>query len=411
MITTFYPPYNFGGDGMFVRRLANELARRGHRVDIIHCIDAYLCLARRKPAGIYDDHPNITHHGLKSPWGVLSPLATHQTGRPLFKSTALRKILAKGFDVIHYHNISLVGGPKILEYGRGIKLYTLHEYWLLCATHTLFRFNRACCTNRSCLRCALTYWRPLQWWRYTGLLEASVQQVDSFIAPSRFVKSKHQQAGLSIPIAHIPNFIEECDAGPGLPDRRPEEVPAEPYFLFVGRLEKLKGMQELLPVFHAYKKALLLVAGTGTYDATLRRQARRTSHIRFLGYRSGEPLQALYRGAVAVIVPSIWFDVFPTVIMEAFRQGTPAIVRDRGGMPEFIADSGGGYVYDTDDELITAMDQLLENSDHRRDLGRRAYQAYQEQWTPHAYLERYFSLIQRLAGTRGERERHDETLR
>ena len=41
MITTFYPPYNFGGDGVFVQRLSNELARRGHLVEVIHCTDAY----------------------------------------------------------------------------------------------------------------------------------------------------------------------------------------------------------------------------------------------------------------------------------------------------------------------------------------------------------------------------------
>jgi hypothetical protein len=40
MITTFYPPYNFGGDGIFVHCLSNELARPGHYVDGIHCIDA-----------------------------------------------------------------------------------------------------------------------------------------------------------------------------------------------------------------------------------------------------------------------------------------------------------------------------------------------------------------------------------
>jgi hypothetical protein len=35
MVTTFYPPYNFGGDGIYVHALSNELARRG-QVDVIH---------------------------------------------------------------------------------------------------------------------------------------------------------------------------------------------------------------------------------------------------------------------------------------------------------------------------------------------------------------------------------------
>jgi len=61
-------------------------------------------------------------HGLKSPFGFLSSLATQQTGFPFFKSPRLKKVLAKGFDVIHYHNISLVGEPKILQYGKAVKL-------------------------------------------------------------------------------------------------------------------------------------------------------------------------------------------------------------------------------------------------------------------------------------------------
>src|ERR1700675_4850159 len=63
MITTFYPPYNFGGDGIFVHQLSNELAQRGHQVEVIHCIDAYRLLTRQEPAGTYDDHPKVTVHG------------------------------------------------------------------------------------------------------------------------------------------------------------------------------------------------------------------------------------------------------------------------------------------------------------------------------------------------------------
>lgn len=51
MITTFYPPYNFGGDGIFVQQLSQELARRGHHVEVVHCADAYRLLAgRARPA-------------------------------------------------------------------------------------------------------------------------------------------------------------------------------------------------------------------------------------------------------------------------------------------------------------------------------------------------------------------------
>ena len=178
MITTFYPPYNFGGDGVFVHQLSNELAIRGHSVDVIHCIDSYRLLARKNPETTYSDHPNVITHGLKSPFGFFSPIATHLTGFPFFKSARIRQILEKGFDVIHYHNISLVGGPKILEFGKSIKLYTMHEYWLVCPTHVMFRFNRKDCFHPKCFLCTLTYKRPPQLRRYFGLFNEFASQDD-----------------------------------------------------------------------------------------------------------------------------------------------------------------------------------------------------------------------------------------
>jgi glycosyltransferase involved in cell wall biosynthesis len=397
MITTFYPPYNFGGDGIFVHRLSNELACRGHQVDVIHCVDSYRLLARREPTKTYDDHPNVTVHGLKSPVGFFSPLATQQTGFPFFKSACIRKILEKGFDVIHYHNISLVGGPRILEYGRGIKLYTMHEYWLVCPTHVMFRFGREPCRRPHCFPCTLVYRRPPQWWRYLGLMEGAVKHVDAFISPSRFNKDKHHQMGLNVRIEHIPYFIPPLAGGAPKPIEAAQETLDKPYFLFVGRLEKIKGLQTLISVFRCYRKAQLLVAGTGGYEARLRQLTQGINNIHFLGFLSEQKLQTLYRKAVALIVPSMWFDVFPNVILEAFRQKTPAIVRRMGGMPEYIEESGAGFVYDTNEALVAAMNQVLVDPSCRRRLGQRGHQAYQREWTAEVHLERYYALIDEIA--------------
>jgi glycosyltransferase involved in cell wall biosynthesis len=400
MITTFYPPYNFGGDGIFVHRLSNELAQRGHQVDVIHCIDSYRLLARQEPSGTYADHPNVTVHGLRSRFGFLSPLATQQTGTPLFKSARIRGILDKGFDVIHYHNISLVGGPKILEYGQGIKLYTMLEYWLVCPTHVLFRYNRAPCTRPHCFTCSLTYRRLPQWWRYSGLLEGMVKQVDAFIAPSRFTKNIHRKMGLNASIAHLSYFVPATETAALAPESPVHEPLKEPYFLFVGRLEKLKGLQTLIPVFQHYRKAQLLVAGTGGYESRLRQLAEGCANIQFLGHLPGQRLQALYQQAVAVIVPSVCFDVFPLVPLEAFKEKTPVIVRNLGGMPEAIEESDGGFIYETEEELVTAMDHLLANGAYRRELGLRGYHAYERKWTPEAHLKSYFALIREIAAGR-----------
>jgi len=395
MITTFYPPYNFGGDGIFVHRLSNELARRGHQVDVIHCQDAYRLLARRAPIHSYDDHPNVTVHGLQSKFGSISPLATQQLGFPAFKSAQLRQILDKRFDVIHYHNVSLVGGPGVLKYGQGIKLYTMHEYWLVCPTHVLFQFNRAACLKPRCLACSLIHKRPPQWWRYSRLLKTSIEQVDAFLALSRFSKKMHLKMGFDVPIVHLPGFIPEASASPH------REHAGQPFFLFVGRLEKLKGAQTLIPVFKQYRRVRLLIAGQGSYEPRLRRLAADSENIQFLGHVSGQKLQALYRQAVAVILPSLCFEVFPLVPLEAFQAKTPVIARNLGATPELVAGSGGGFVYDTAEQLLTIMDQLLENPEQRRERGQRGYQAYRRNWTAEAHLKGYLSLIAELARKKG----------
>jgi len=393
MITTFYPPYNFGGDGLFVHQLSNELAVRGHSVDVIHCIDSYRLLARKNPEATYADHSNVIIHGLKSPLGFLSPLATHQTGFSFFKSARIRQILEKGFDVIHYHNPSLVGGPKILGYGKGIKLYTMHEYWLVCPTHTMFRFNRAVCFNPKCFRCILTYKRPPQLWRYSGFLNDFFKHVDAFIAPSRSCKQIHYRMGMDLPIVHLPHFVVSTNSGLSGFEESIGDLPDSPFFLFVGRLEKLKGLQTLIPVFRRYLKAQLLIAGTGNYEPLLRQLAGNSNNIRFLGHLSHQELHTFYRHATALLVPSVCMEIFGLVLLEAFREKTPAVVKNLGSLPELIKESGGGCIYNTENELIAVMDRLLADPSYRNNLGGRGYEAYKQKWTEDAHLKRYFDLI------------------
>jgi len=397
MITTFYPPYNFGGDGIFVQRLSNELARRGHQVEVVHCIDSYRFLAGQEPDTRYEDHPNLTVHGLKSPVGFCSPLATQQTGLPLFKSRRIRQILDKGFDVIHYHNISLVGGPKIMEYGHGIKLYTMHDYWLLCPTNVLFRFNRAPCVQRHCFTCALSYKRPPQLWRHLRLLETNLKHVDALIAPSQFAKEIHSQLGFNPPIVHLPHFGSNSSGANTQHSKSDVASTTRPYFLFVGRLEKLKGPQTLVPMFREYGKAQLWIAGTGSYESRLHRLAGGSDNIRFLGQQSSEQLQKLYQGTLAVIVPSICFEVFSLVIVEAFMQRTPVIARNIGGIPELMQGSGGGFLYRTDEELLNAMHSIATSPTLRSELGDKGYRAFVLRWSNDVHLKLYFDFLGKIA--------------
>ena len=109
-LTTFYPPYSFGGDAMYIYRLAHALGDGGHRVDVVHCTDAYHLLHPGKPEIQFPDHPNVKVHSLRSRYRWLSPFVTQQTGYTVLKRRKILEILnAKRYDVVHFHNMSLIG--------------------------------------------------------------------------------------------------------------------------------------------------------------------------------------------------------------------------------------------------------------------------------------------------------------
>lgn len=378
---------------MHIYRLSNELALRGHSVDVFHCEDAFLLLNKKQPTGDFPNHPRVTVHKLKSNKGLLSPLLTQQTGVPVFKPQLKKALEENEYDVIHYHNMSLIG-IKALSYGNAIKLYTTHEHWLVCPMHVLWKFNREVCTEKSCTLCQLAGKRPPQLWRQTGLLGRMLKHVDCFLSPSRFTLQKHLDMGLDIPIKQMPYFLpEKADS-----DSSSAAAPSErPYFLFVGRLEYIKGVQNLIPVFKNQPQYDLLIAGDGEYRQALETQAGNSPNIKFLGRLDQTRLRELYRSAVAVIVPSICYETFGIIIIEAFSLKTPVIVNDLGALPEVVEDSGGGFIYRNEQELTAAMAKLAADSSLRNDLGEKGFAAYLKFWNEEAHMDRYLNLIDEIA--------------
>ena len=91
-------------------------------MDVVHCVDAYHLLHPAPPPIGFAGHPNVSVHGLQSGYRALSPLLTQQTGRPWLKMRRIAELVrSRAYDVVHYHNISLLG-PGAL----GIEPAVLH---------------------------------------------------------------------------------------------------------------------------------------------------------------------------------------------------------------------------------------------------------------------------------------------
>ena len=395
-LTTFYPPFNFGGDGIGIQRLARGLAKSGHHVTVVHDVDAYNLLHKGPEPTAVPEVPGVEVKSLRSGLGALSPLLTQQAGRPVMNGGKIRRILAESeYDVINYHNISLLGGPGILKYGNALKLYMAHEHWLVCPMHVLWRHGRELCTGRQCFRCTLSYRRPPQVWRWTGYLKRELRHVDTVIAMSEFSRRKHAEFGLEKPMEVLPYFLPDPEpAGAAVGGPSPH---ARPYFLFVGRLEKIKGLDDVIPLFREYGDADLLIAGDGEYAETLKGLAGGISNVHFLGRVTPDELRRYYQHATALIVPSVCFETFGIILIEAFKQSTPVIARRIGPFPEIVDQAGGGELFSTGSELVEAMRRMQSDPAYRQAKANAAYQAYQAHYCETAVVPQYLDIVRRTA--------------
>jgi glycosyltransferase involved in cell wall biosynthesis len=399
-VTTFYPPHNFGGDGINIQRLCRALVRRGHHSTVLYDPDAFHAL-RNGPAPAEDREADgvevISLRGL----GSLPLLLNHQLGRPVIKRRQIERVMALGgFDVIQFHNVSLMGGPGIFRMGNATKLYMAHDHWLICPTHVLWRHQKEPCPGRECLRCVLRHHRPPQAWRYTHAIERAAKYIDAFIALSEFSRRKHREFGFCAKMEVLPCFLPDPEPLEAATNAGPRPHP-RPYFIFAGRLEASKGVDEIVAVFRHQAEADLLIAGDGERASELGRLAAGCAQIRFLGRLSIAELDRYYRHAIAALVPSMTFETFGNVLIEAFRAGVPVIARRMGPFPEIIGLAQGGELFSTREELVEAIRHLQRDTAVRERLARNAIAAYRAHWTEAVVIPRYLEIVRQAARHRG----------
>jgi len=391
MITTFYPPYHLGGDAVYVQALARAVRRAGHEVEVVHCEDAFR-LGGRVPASLPPEDDGIVVHRLRSAWGALSPLITQQTGRPGLKRHELEAILARDFDVIHFHNISLVGGPGVLSLGRArTKLYSLHEHWLLCPTHIFWKNRERACDRPTCFSCCLRSGVPPQLWRLGTLIARELENIDLLFAPSEFTAGKHRDAGISRPVEILPLFSRFDGVGVNAPVRA-----GRPRFLFVGRVTPPKGIRQLVDAFVRLPEYDLDVAGDGELRVALEQEFESARNIRFLGEVTATELPALYAAARATIVPSLAPETFGLVAVESFACSTPVLALEAGGCGEVVRASNAGVVCDDMDALVVATHRLAREPRLAEEMGRRGRAAYETTYNETTHVRAYLDHVQTL---------------
>ncbi len=408
LICTFYPPSGFGGDAVHAQRFATGLARRGHRVRVVYNPTAHRLLGGLMVPAHGD--PSVEALPLPSGTGAgAATVATYLAGRAVGYRQRLSE-LAAGFDVVHFSNPSLLGGPGSFDIGdpAAVRLLTTHEHWLVCPTHTLFRYRREVCTRRTCWRCCVSYRRPPQPWRSTSFLPRQVRHLDTLLAPSRFTAELHRLAFPSTWVEvlpalgpmpaelHAPSSGSSARAHTFLQGNRP-------FFLFAGRLEPIKGPLPLAQAFAAVQGADLVVAGDGSQAEELRRLSQVIPTVRVVGRVSTADALALTRAARALVVPSNGYETFGMAALEAMTLGTPVVVRNIGPLPELVED-GGGVVFGDTEELKGTLQALVDDPEAARRMGDRARAVAAQRFGHDDHFRRWFEIVSGAARAKDHEE-------
>jgi glycosyltransferase involved in cell wall biosynthesis len=351
--------FEAGGAEKSVQLMANGMRSRGHDVHVIatdHRLDEGTPFADVIV-------PSVTGNALDRLGGFF----WHQKAYRQVKG-ALSTMRP---DIVHLHTIGLFS-PSVLPATAALpRVLTVHgpEDWTL----RLLVWNlRSRSTGTARLGPAdiarYGYLRFLQRPAYLPHL----RRLDRVLAPSRFFADIVRCDLGRVPTHVLPNGIE-------LPPSTP--VRGTGRLLYVGRLEAVKGVRVLVEAFGRVAPhrpdATLTLVGDGAQRQELEALVSRlglTDRVSFTGWLTADAVHARYDGAVAVVIPSIGPENFPTVGLEALGVGRALIGTRVGGLPELIIDGENGLLVPPGDvpALVTAINGVLGDVERARAMGARS---------------------------------------
>ncbi len=376
----FFPEKVFGAEWVCIRQM-RELLRRGHRVGLFY--------AGNKPV----TERQLIENGLKGlqcfpvqflntkGQVLLSVIKPHIVHR--FRYTVEQ---FSPDAIIYHHLVRLSLNLPVVSYKKQIpSILYLHDFYLSCPSYSLLQPDNSICSRGGAFKCAACLFEnrfrrlqsvsgvaailtiPLLAMRQI-MIRRLIIRVSCFVSPSRFLIRKLQDQGIfPTPVAIIPNGCEQVK------DKEKKVLQTDSHFIrfgYMGSIIEKKGIGLLVKAFGGDLGKQLTIRGFGDKRALTQ---FRLEHPDFRAkLELFDPDKASFFEKVdVVIVPSIWYENQPTVIIEAFSYGKPVICSDFGAFPEMVENNVSGLLFKIGD-----VDDLKEKigylNDHPMEIHRLA---------------------------------------
>ncbi len=175
------------------------------------------------------------------------------------------------------------------------------------------------------------------------------------------------------------------------------------YYVYVGRLEKLKGTELLVDAFAKMPDRKLVILGNGPLEETLKKRVADNGYknIVMAGRVTGDAYVKLLGGAQAIISASQCYETFGMSIAESYSLSVPAIAGDMGNIGDIVKEGVTGihFQYDSSDALIEAVKRF--ETMNRAELAANARRYYEDNLTPQSNYERLKEIYDDICTGRG----------
>ena len=410
LIAVHHLPPTFGGGAEWrAYRTARGLRQAGHQVSVV-CVESITHGDGGRLEDVVTACDGIDVHRLhfnlaKSPdpflWSYRNPVVGETVAG-----------LVREFrpDVLHVIGGYLMSGSTIeaAQAAAVPVVLTLTDFWFLCPRITLVRSDGSLCPSPAdpvaCALCLCKERRRYRLldrysggmvgralsliWRKSGdgqlaalrerraYLLPLLDATDVVISPSRFLKEVFETQGVSPRrFLYMQQGLDASNwAGA-------ERVPDDSLMRigYIGQLVKHKGVDVLVEAFHhlrAREKAphLMLYGDPDQFPRFVRRlreQAGKRQDIVFSGRFDHSQIRRIHAGMDVLVVPSVWYENSPNVILEAFATGTPVVVSRLGGMAEMVTDGVNGFQFEAGNarDLARVLQRFVDQPDLAATLG------------------------------------------
>ncbi len=381
-----YPPHYIGGTEQIAYRTAHALQGKGHEVSVV-CVESIIaeseefCIDMEMEDGVKVHRLFFKNH------------EDHNYFQSSYQNEQVRDWLTVVLreekpDIVHLLSGYLISA-SVLEAAYACQtatVVTLLDYWFVCPRITLLRANGELCAEpvpaSRCAWCMLSRKRRFrvpdeksggmlgdvytlvgkndaiaQVMGLSGAIEPIIErrkylkkmleQADVVISHSNFLQKKIRDSGIFADnFVYLPNGIEDELISPS--DSKIHNQPLR--IGYIGQIAQHKGVHVLVNAFmelHASpQQAELDIYGDGSrwpeYSQSLRQMANGNFDIHFKGPFPAADVAKILDGLDLLVVPSVWFENRPTVILDAFARKKPVIVSDMGGMAEMVVHDQDG---------------------------------------------------------------------